>query len=71
MGEHSLIALVYNLRRTITILGTKDILEKLKNWKPDYKGIVCALRKQTSLEANSAKIKTAWRIAAKKTASFK
>jgi hypothetical protein len=71
VGEHSLIALVYNLRRTITILGTKDILEKLKNWKPDCKGIVCALRKQTSLEANSAKIKTAWRIAAKKTASFK
>jgi transposase len=63
-GEHSLIALVYNLRRTITILGTKDILEKLKNWKPDYKGIVCAYTKQTSLEANSAKIKLAWRIAA-------
>ncbi|MFN9883479.1 MAG: transposase, partial [Bacteroidota bacterium] len=63
-GEHSLIALVYNLRRTITILGTKDILEKLKNWKPDYKGIVCAYTKQPSLEANSAKIKLAWSIAA-------
>ncbi len=63
-GEHSLIALVYNLRRTISILGTKEILLKLKNWKPDYKGIICAHRKQASLEAHSAKIKLAWSIAA-------
>jgi hypothetical protein len=35
--EQSLIALVYNLRRTINILGTKQIIEKLKSRKPDYK----------------------------------
>ncbi|MFN4881401.1 MAG: transposase, partial [Bacteroidota bacterium] len=37
-GEHSLIALVYNLRRTITILGTKDILENSKTGNRTIKG---------------------------------
>ena len=35
-GEHSLIMLVYNIKRTINILGIPDLLEKLKNWKPNY-----------------------------------
>lgn len=37
-GEHSLIMLVYNIKRTINILGLKELLEKLKNWLPIYKG---------------------------------
>lgn len=36
-GEHSLIMLVYNIKRSINILGIKDLLEKLKNWKSPYK----------------------------------
>ena len=36
-GEHSLIMLVYNIKRTINILGIPDLLEKLKNWKSPYK----------------------------------
>lgn len=38
-GEHSLIMLVYNIKRTINILGVPDLLERLKNWQPNYKGI--------------------------------
>ena len=34
--EHSLIMLVYNIKRTINILGMPDLLEKLKNWTPNY-----------------------------------
>jgi len=35
-GEHSLILLVYNIKRTINILGMEELLIKLKNWQPDY-----------------------------------
>ena len=36
-GEHSLIMLVYNIKRTINILGVPDLIAKLKNWKSPYK----------------------------------
>jgi transposase len=36
-GEHSLIMLVYNIKRTINILGVPDLIDKLKNWKSPYK----------------------------------
>lgn len=35
-GEHSLIMLVYNIKRTINILGLPDLMARLKNWKPTY-----------------------------------
>ena len=35
-GEFALIMTVYNLRRTINILGMPDLLEKLRKWEPDY-----------------------------------
>jgi transposase len=35
-GEMALIFMVYNFKRCITILGMKNMLEKLKNWQPDY-----------------------------------
>ena len=38
-GEHSLICLVYNIKRVINILGIEELMKKLKNWKPNYKGI--------------------------------
>lgn len=37
-GEMSLIFLVYNLRRSMTIFGVKDLLEKIKTWKPPVQG---------------------------------
>jgi hypothetical protein len=30
---------VYNFRRTINILGIKDLMDKLRKWKPDYKAV--------------------------------
>ena len=38
-GEFALIVMVYNMRRSITILGVPELLEKIKKWKPDYKRI--------------------------------
>jgi hypothetical protein len=35
-GEFALIMTVYNLKRTITLLGIEDLTGKIKNWKPDY-----------------------------------
>jgi transposase len=49
-GEHSLICLVYNIKRTINILGFDKLMEKLKNWKPDYKGILLRIQKLLRLE---------------------
>jgi len=36
-GEHSLIMLVYNIKRTINILGIPKLIERIKNWKSPYK----------------------------------
>ncbi len=40
-GEHSLIMLVYNIKRAINILGVPDLIAKLKNWKSPYKAKAC------------------------------
>jgi transposase len=39
-GEHSLIMTVYNLKRSMNILGIENMIEKIKKWKPNYKAIV-------------------------------
>ena len=36
-GEHSLIMLVYNIKRTLNILGVPDLIAKLKAWNSPYK----------------------------------
>ena len=40
-GEHSLIMLVYNIKRSINILGVPDLIAKLKKWKSPYKTKGC------------------------------
>ena len=50
-GEHSLICLVYNIKRSINILGMTELLKKLRNWTPNYKGIVFFALKQLRLKA--------------------
>jgi transposase len=63
-GEHSLICLVYNIKRAINILGMTQILEKLKNWKPNYKGILLRIQKWVQLEPFYAIEKYELKIAA-------
>lgn len=36
-GEHSLIMLVYNIKRSMNILGVGELISKLKGWKSPYK----------------------------------
>ena len=36
-GEHSLIMLVYNIKRSMNILGVEKLISKLKGWKSPYK----------------------------------
>jgi transposase len=50
-GEMALIMTVYNIKRTINILGIENLLEKLKNWEPNYKGITPTNSKPTYLNA--------------------
>lgn len=45
-GEHSLICLVYNLKRVQQILGFELLMKKLKKWKPDYRGIHCFIEER-------------------------
>jgi transposase len=52
-GEFALIMTVYNLKRTITLLGIEELIEKIKNWKPDYKKAALALK--SSLKAQITK----------------
>jgi len=52
-GEHSLIMLVYNIKRTIKILGVPDLLEKLKTWNSAYKRKVLFFLKTPHLKLKS------------------
>jgi transposase len=55
-GEHSLIMLVYNIKRTINILGVPDLIAKLKTWNSPYKVKVLFLIKTTYLKMFVANI---------------
>lgn len=50
-GEFALIMTVYNMKRTMNILGLETLIEKIKNWKPNYKGITHAFLNSTFFEA--------------------
>ena len=43
-GEMNLVMLVYNIKRTISILGFEKMMQAIQNWKPDYKKVICALK---------------------------
>ena len=49
-GEHSLIMLVYNIKRTINILGVPDLIAKLKAWNTPYKRKLLFFIKMTYLK---------------------
>jgi transposase len=38
-GEMNLIMLVYNIKRTLTILGFEKMMKAIQDWKPSYSGI--------------------------------
>jgi transposase len=63
-GEHSLICLVYNIKRTINILGFTTLMEKLNHWTPNYKGIVCCCKNKQQTEPIYAHLKYSLAIAA-------
>jgi transposase len=52
-GEHSLIMLVYNIKRCINILGVPDLIAKLKKWNSPYKAKVLFLLKTEYLKLNT------------------
>lgn len=39
-GEMNLVMLVYNIKRTLSILGFGNMLKALQNWKPDYSRVL-------------------------------
>lgn len=49
-GEHSLIMLVYNIKRCINILGIPELIAKLKNWNSPYKRKFLFLIKSTCIK---------------------
>jgi len=55
-GEHSLIRLVYNIKRSINILGVPDLIAKLNTWNSPYKRKFLFLVKTTYLKLFLAQI---------------
>ncbi|MGA9638735.1 transposase, partial [Flavobacterium sp.] len=53
-GEHSLIMLVYNIKRSIKILGVPDLITKLLKWNSPYKAKVFLSLKAKYLGPNTA-----------------
>jgi hypothetical protein len=40
-GEMNLIMLVYNIKRTLSMLGFDKMMEAINKWKPDYRRVFC------------------------------
>ena len=38
-GEMAIIFTMYNMRRAMSIFGVKELISRLKQWKPDYKAV--------------------------------
>jgi transposase len=55
-GEHSLIMLVYNIKRSINILGVPELIAKLQKWNSPYKAKVLFLIKRRYLKLNTTYI---------------
>lgn len=55
-GEHSLIMLVYNIKRSINILGVPNLIAKLQTWNSPYKRKECFFVKTTYLRLFLASI---------------
>ncbi|TDD73625.1 hypothetical protein, partial [Flavobacterium caseinilyticum] len=53
-GEHSLIMLVYNIKRSINIMGIPDLIAKLKKWNSPYKAKVLFCLKTEYLKLTNA-----------------
>ena len=63
-GEYALIMMVYNIKRSIHILGMPEILEKLKKWVPDYqKAVIFWQKKRFSALQTPYKIKASKMVA--------
>lgn len=43
-AEMNLIMLVYNIKRTLSILGFEKTLQAIENWKPDYNKVIGTLK---------------------------
>ncbi|MFN8278274.1 MAG: transposase [Chitinophagales bacterium] len=63
-GEHSLICLVYNIKRTINILGFDELMKKLKKWQPNYKRAAILSSKQGDFKPFTAQFIFALELAA-------
>ena len=55
-GEHSLIMLVYNIKRSINILGVPDLIAKIKTWNSPYKRKAWLFAKTTYIKLFLAQI---------------
>ena len=65
-GEHSLIMLVYNIKRAMKILGVPDLIAKIKTWKSPYKRKVLFLLIMDHFELKSALVFEREKLAALK-----
>ena len=63
-GEHSLIMLVYNIKRAMNILGVPDLIDKIKKWNAKYPTNCFGFIKTTYLKLYTAIIKTEMQFAA-------
>ena len=43
-GEMNLIMLMYNIRRTLSILGFEKMMQAIESWKPDYRRATSTLK---------------------------
>ena len=63
-GEMSLVMTVYNMKRSINILGITQLIAKLKDWNPDYKGIAPFVKNRLIYLRNERVLLEDWQLVA-------
>lgn len=63
-GEWSLIMTVYNMKRSLNILGFENLMQKLNAWKPNYKKEWLYSQKMNTIQTHIATLHSDYKMAA-------
>jgi transposase len=63
-GEMSFVMMIYNMKRSINIVGVKEMIAFLKEWQPNYRKVLLSCKKRPKYDRNAALLEKAYEQAA-------
>jgi hypothetical protein len=58
------VMMIYNMKRSLTILGVKELIAFLKEWQPNYRKVLLSCQKRPKHVRNAALLEKGYQLAA-------